>query len=117
MMQAEAQSEGRCQDHHKQQKPPSRSPKKSKLSVSGSVGFTDAKRRQCKGAGARNAAGRGEWAQASITLLNHDGATSPPSLQMENTEPRGVRDGVGAANRIQLVEELADMELGRVHRD
>src|SRR5262245_18606096 len=55
--------------------------------------------------------------KASITLLNHDGATSPPSLQMENTEPRGVCDGVGAANRIQLVEELADVELGRVHRD
>jgi hypothetical protein len=36
---------------------------------------------------------------------------------MENTEPRGVRDGVGATNRIQLVEELADVELGRVHRD
>src|SRR5262249_21371203 len=32
-------------------------------------------------------------------------------------EPRGVCDGVGAANRIQLVEELADVELGRVHRD
>jgi hypothetical protein len=36
---------------------------------------------------------------------------------MENTEPRGVRDGVGAASRIQLVDELADVELGCVYRD
>jgi transcriptional regulator BetI-like protein len=36
---------------------------------------------------------------------------------MEKTEPRGVLDGVGATDRIQLVEELADVELGRVHRD
>ena len=36
---------------------------------------------------------------------------------MENAEPRGVRDGVGATDRIELVQELADVELGRVHRD
>lgn len=37
--------------------------------------------------------------------------------KVEDAEPRGVRDGVGASRCVQLVEKLTDVELGRVHRD
>jgi hypothetical protein len=37
--------------------------------------------------------------------------------EMEDAEPRGVGDGVSAAGRIELVDQLADMEFRGVDRD
>jgi hypothetical protein len=38
-------------------------------------------------------------------------------LKMKHAKPRGVRDCVCAAGRVELVEDLADMEFGGVNRD
>jgi hypothetical protein len=37
--------------------------------------------------------------------------------KIDDAEPGGMRDGVGAADRVELVEQRADMELGGVDGD
>jgi hypothetical protein len=39
------------------------------------------------------------------------------SLQVKDAEPRGMRDGVGPAGGVELVEDLTDVEFGGMDRN
>ena len=61
---------------------------------------------------------RWRYSEAEPEALGRgDGIVEPDGIsKMDDAAPRRVRDGIGAADGVELVEKRADVELGSMNR-